>query len=618
MAAKTKHLYEFGAFCVDAGERLLRRDGEVIALTPKAFDLLLALVERSGRVVEKDELMRLVWPDSFVEEGNLTRNIFTLRQALGEGRDGGQYIETVPRRGYRFKARVEERREDDPAPPPPQSQPTGERINKLRAGITLALLLVAIAIAALMFYFARNAAAIDSIAVLPLVNDGNDPNTEYLSDGISEALINSLTELRQLRVVARATAFRYKGREVDPQQVGHDLKVRAVLMGRVRQVGDALDVQVDLVDAQTGAQLWGKEYERKLADVLAVKQSIAREVTDRLRLRLSGEEQRQLARSDTTDAEAYQFYLRGRYYWNKRTGEGFRKAIEQFQQAVDRDPNYALGYVGLADCYDLLELYTGTPATEAMPKARDAADRALRLDDSLAEAHTSSALSYVGLWRWAEAEEEFKRAISLNPNYPTAHHWFCTSYLLAMRRFDEALKEIKRAQELDPLSPIIGANVAGAYTLNNDPDSAIEQCQRVIELDPGFPLVRVELGWAYFKQRRLDEATAEFQKAAEMSGRAGYFLSILGYAYAVAGKREEALRILQELEAKHARREAIGLNLAAVYVGLADQEQAFAWLERDFQQRSSYLSYLTWNFFFDDLRSDPRYAELVRRMGLAP
>ncbi|HJQ23354.1 MAG TPA: tetratricopeptide repeat protein [Blastocatellia bacterium] len=253
-----------------------------------------------------------------------------------------------------------------------------------------------------------------------------------------------------------------------------------------------------------------------------------------------------------------------------------------------------------------------------MPKARAAADRALRLDDSLAEAHTSSALSDVGLWRWAEAEEEFRRAISLNPNYPTAHHWFSTSYLLARRRFDEALKEIKRAQELDPLSPIIGANVAGAYTLNNDPDAAIEQCQRVIELDPGFPLVRVELGWAYFKQRRLAEATAEFQKAAEMSGRAGYFLSILGYAYAVSGRRDEALHILQDLEAKYAKREAIGLNLATVYVGLGDKEQAFAWLERDFQQHSSYLSYLTWNFFFEDLRSDPRYADLVGRIGLAP
>jgi serine/threonine-protein kinase len=491
------------------------------------------------------------------------------------------------------------------------------RRGRVAAFALAALVIASAAFVAYRFFYARGA-AIDSIAVLPLVNEGGDPNTEYLSDGISEALINSLTELRQLRVVARTTAFRYRGREGDPQAVGRELNARAVLTGRVRQLGDALDVQVDLVDAQTGAQLWGGDYERKVSDLLSVKQAIAREVTEKLRLRLSGEEQRQLVRHDTTNPEAYQFYLRGRYYWNKRTAEGFYKAIEQFQQSVERDPNYALGYVGLADCYDLMELYTGTPASETMPKARAAADRALQLDDTLAEAHASSALSYVGLWRWAEAEAEFKRAINLNPNYPTAHHWFSTSYLLAKRRFDDALGEIKRAQELDPLSPIISTNVCGAYLLKNDPDSAIAECQRVIQLDPGFLLAHTDLGWAYFKQRRYEEATAEFQKAVELSGRGGYFLSHLGYSYAVTGRRAEALAVLKELEEKYAKHEAIGLNLAAVYVGLGDKDRAFAWLEKDYEQRSGYLSYIAWNFHFDDLRTDPRYADLVRRMGLQP
>jgi serine/threonine protein kinase/Flp pilus assembly protein TadD len=481
--------------------------------------------------------------------------------------------------------------------------------------IALAVLVVAAAGLAYLFYSARPASAIDSIAVLPLVNASNDPNTEYLSDGISEALINSLTELRQLKVIARSTAFRYKGREVDPQVVGRELNVRAVLMGRVRQLGDALNIQVDLVDAATGAQLWGQEYERKVSDVLAVKQAIAREVTEKLRLRLSGEEQRRLVKRDTTNAEAYQFYLRGRYFWNKRTVDGIRKAIEQFQQAIDRDPNYALGYVGLADCYVLLEEYAGVPSSETLPKARAAADRALQIDDSLAEAHTSSAYIYQKLWRWAEAEEEYKRAISLNPNYPTAHHWF-SLYFRTKGQIDDAMREIKRAQELDPLSLVISDNVADL--LQNDINAAIEQCHRVIELDPGFPYAHDVLGAAYLKQRRYEEATAEFQKAVELSGRESQILSHLGYCYAVTRTRGEALVILKELEEKYARRESIGQYVADVYAGLGDKDQAFAWLERDFQQHSGRLPDMTWRFGFEDLRSDPRYADLVRRMGLTP
>ena len=506
----------------------------------------------------------------------------------------------------------------------PVTESLASRIKHHRRSLMIVLAVLVVAAAGLAYLFspARPASAIDSIADLPLVNASNDPNTEYLSDGISEALINSLTELQQLRVIARSTAFRYKGREVDPQAVGRELNVRAVLMGRVRQVGNTLDVQVDLVDATTGAQLWGKEYERKVSDVLSVKQAIAREVTDKLRLRLSGEEQQKLVRRDTTNAEAYQFYLRGRYYWNKRTADGIKKAIEQFQQAIDRDPNYALGYVGLADCYLVLEEYAGTPASETLPKAKAAADRALQIDDSLAEAHTSSAFIDQSLWHWAEAEEEYKRAISLNPNYPTAHHWF-SLYFRAKRQFDDSMREIKRAQELDPLSPIISNNVADVYLLKNDLNSAIAECQRLIELDSSFPQGHQDLGFAYLKQRRNEEAIAEFRKAVELSGRGSEYLCDLGYCYAVTGRRTEALAILKELEEKYARRESIGQYLARVYAGLGDKglgdkDQAFAWLEKDFEQRSGLLWLTTWWFSFDDLRSDPRYADLVRRMGLTP
>ncbi|PYS68179.1 MAG: hypothetical protein DMF73_17440 [Acidobacteria bacterium] len=493
-------------------------------------------------------------------------------------------------------------------------------IKQHKRGVVAALaviILLSVTGVAYYFYFSRGGKTIDSIAVLPFANVSNDPSTEYLSDGISEALINSLTGLQQLRVIARSTAFRYKGRDVDPQAVGRDLNVRAVLMGRVRQVGDTMNIQVDLVDTTTGAQLWGNEYERKVSDVLSVKQAITREVTEKLRLRLSGEDERRLVKRDTTNAEAYQFYLRGRYYWNKRTAEGIKKAIEEFQQAIERDPTYALGYVGLADCYLVLEDYAGIPLSENLPKAKAAVDRALQLDDSLSEAHTSSAHIYQKLWRWSEAEEEFKRAISLNPNYPTAHHWLDHSFLVK-RQFDDALRESKRAQELDPVSPVINGNVAYIYLLKNDLNSAIEQCKKNIELNPNYPDVHYVLGFAYLKNRRNGDATAEFQKAVELSGRGSDYLGDLGYCYVITGRRAEALAILKELEERYGRREAIGLNLATVYAGLGDRDQAFAWLERDFQQRSGLLPRITWSLFFDGLRSDPRYADLVRRMGLKP
>ncbi len=456
-----------------------------------------------------------------------------------------------------------------------------------------------------------------SIAVLPFENATHNADTEYLSDGISEALINSLSELQQLKVIARSTAFRYKGKQIDPQEVGRELKVRTVLMGVVRQAGDRLNVQVDLVDAVTGAQLWGEEYERKLADVLAVKQALVREVTEKLRLKLTGEQQQRLTQRDTTNPEAYQFYLRGRYYWNKRTAENLKKAIEQFQQAADKDPNYALAYVGLADCYLLLEDYAGTPASETFPKAKAFAQRALQLDSSLAEAHTSLAYVYTNLWQWEQAEEEFKRSIKLNPNYSTAHHWY-SIYLLDLGRNDEAMAEIKRAHELDPLSLIIGTTLTYAYFAEGDVNSSIAQCKRVIDLDPNFPRAHEYLGLAYLKEGRHSEAIAELQKAVELSGRERRPLRELGYGYGISGKRAEALAALKELEGKYEKGRAIGQDLAAVYAGLGDKDQAFAWLEKDFQTRSGLLAWTRWTPAFESLRSDPRSADLLRRMGLQP
>jgi TolB-like protein/Flp pilus assembly protein TadD len=458
--------------------------------------------------------------------------------------------------------------------------------------------------------------SIDSIAVLPFQNVGEDPNFEYLSDGIAESLINSLTQLQQLKVIARNTAFRYKGKDVDAEQVGRDLNVKAVLTGRVRQVGDKLNIQVDLVDAVSGAQLWGEEYERPASDALSIKQAIAREVTEKLRLRMSGEQQQQLAARETNDPEAYQAYLRGRFYWNRRSAEGMRRAITEFQQAVDRDPNYALGYVGLADSYLLVEEYAGTPLIESMPKIESASARAIELDPALAEAHASRAMLYYFQWKWAEAEAEFKRAIQLNPKYATSRHWYSV-YLRAMRRFDEGLQQMKLAHEQDPLSPNIAQNLAMMYMLTGDAETAISTFRKVTDLNPDFAPAYSNLGLLYVRQQRYAEAVASCRRAVEVSQRTSIHLSLLGYVLAVSGKREEAAEILKELEAKYSRGESIGHYLATVHAGLGDKDQAFAWLEKDFDKRSGLLSTITWRLYFDGLRSDPRYTDLVRRMNLA-
>jgi TolB-like protein/Tfp pilus assembly protein PilF len=467
-----------------------------------------------------------------------------------------------------------------------------------------------------MYLHARNTeVAIDSIAVLPFVNQNRDPDTEYLSDGLTESIINSLTQLPNLRVIPSASAFRYKGKEIDPLAAGKELGVRAILTGRMMQRGDNLTISAALVDVRDNKQLWGEQYNRRVADALAVQQEISREISERLRTKLSGEEQKRLTRRDTSNPEAYAFYLKGRYYWNKRTADNLRKAMEQFQQAADKDPNYALAYVGLADCYGLLVEYAGASATESMSKSRAFAERALQLDDSLAEAHTSLGWSYYLAWRWDEAEKEFKRAIELNPNYPTAHQW----YSLLLRdegRFDQSVVEIKRAQELDPLSLIIGQNVAQDYLLlRGDVNSALEQVRRIIELDPSYPRGHEVLGWVYLKQGRNSEAIAELRKAVS-SGNDRRPLSSLGYGYAISGRRAEALSVLKELQAKYEQHEALGQDVAAVYAGLGDEDQAFLWLEKDFHDRTGTLSRIRWLLPFESLRSDPRYADLLRRMGL--
>jgi len=355
------------------------------------------------------------------------------------------------------------------------------------------------------------------------------------------------------------------------------------------QRGDSLMVGAELIDVRDNKQIWGEQYNRKLADALAVQQEISREISGRLRTKLTGEEQKQLSRRETTNAEAYQFHLKGRYYWNRRTADGLKKAIEQFQQAVGKDPAYALAYAGLADCYALLEEYAGTPSSQTLPKARAAALRALQIDDSLAEAHTS--LGYINehSWQFAEAEKEFKRAIELNPSYPTGHHWYST-HLRMLGRLDESMAEIQRAQQLDPLSPIIGVNVGNIRIVKGDLDAAVEELKKTIELDLNFAVGRSFLGLAYLKQGNEQEAIASLQKGVELSDKSSEQLSFLGYGYGAVGKRAEAIAILRELEDRHSKRESPAIFPAAVYAGLRGKGSGVRLARKRFSESDRHVS----------------------------
>jgi len=439
-----------------------------------------------------------------------------------------------------------------------------------------------------------------------------------LSEGISEALINSLSELQQLRVIARPTAFHYKRKDVEPRRVGRELGAAAVLTGKVRQMQDALSVQVDLVDTATGAQIWGARYDRKIADLVAIKQAIAQEVTAKLKLKLSGEEQRRLVKRDSTNAEAYQFYLRGRYFWNKRTSDGIKQAIEHFQQSVERDPNFALGYVGLADSYTGLTFYNFAAPHQAMPKAKESAIKALSLDNTVAEAHAS--LGHVLMnydWDWPTAEKEFKRSIELKPDYATAHEWYAIHYLTATGRLEEAVQEMKKALELDPASLVMNTFMGATLYYAGRYDEAIDQCRRTIEMDPNFAVAHWHLGLAYEQKQILDAATEEFKKAISLSGDSPLMRAALGRAYAESQKKHEANEMLNELNELAKRQYVSAYEVAKIYVALGNTEQAFQLLTKASAEHSFHLVNLNVCPQLNSVRSDPRFQDVVQRIGLS-
>lgn len=488
---------------------------------------------------------------------------------------------------------------------------SGIRQHKL-ATASVSLLLVIAAVGLSIFLYASKAKpAIESIAVLPFVNSNGDANSEYLSDGISETLINSLTQLQQLRVVARATAFRYKGKEIDPQAVGRELNVHAVLMGRVRHAGDSLNVQVDLVDAVTGAQLWGNEYERKVTDVLGVKQDIAREITEKLRLKISGEEQKRLAGRDSKNAEAYQLYLKGRFHWNKRTREALNKSVEYFNQAIEHDPNYALAYAGLADSWFTMGWYRYAVTKDAYQKAKAAAVKALEIDEKLAEARITLAMVKANYdWDWAGAEREFKLAIELNPNYATGHQRY-SLHLPVMGRLDQAVSEAEKAQELDPLSLIINENVGDILFLARRYDEAEQQLRKTLELDPNFAVAYRTLGEVY-------DARGLYEKSLDvaLTGEPPEEIARVKKIYAASGMegiwRDRLAGFLENSN----RKDVSPFTIAMLYARLGDNDKAFEWLEKAVEGRSVQFTYLIADPRYDNLRSDPRFADLLRKVGL--
>jgi serine/threonine protein kinase/tetratricopeptide (TPR) repeat protein len=492
-----------------------------------------------------------------------------------------------------------------------------DRIKRHKLAVTIAASLLVIGTAVLGMYLkGTRTDRIDSIVVLPLENRSDDPEADYISDGITESINNSLARLPSLKVVPHSLAYRYKGKTMDVKKIGEALGVQSILTGRVAQRGDELTVGVELDDVRNGTQLWGQQYNRKLGDLLAVQNDIAREVSQRLRLQLSAADQKNLRKGSTDNPEAYQLYLKGKYYTNKLSKDGFAKGIVYFNQAIAIDPNYGLAYSGLAYNY-INQVDWFMRPNEAGPRARDAANKALAIDESDADGHVSRAIvAHWYEWDWATAEREFKRAIELNPNDSEAHGFY-SWFLAPMGRKDEAIAEARRSQQLDPLSSLANFIVGSALVFTRQWDPAIEQLRSGKELDPTFWFAPSFLGRAYEQKGRLPEAIAEFQRALELEKGNPEIWANLGHAYALTGNRAKAQKVIDHLKELSAGNYVAPFNFAVIYAGLGEKEQAFAWLNRAYADRSYYIAvYLTTDARLDGLRSDPRFADLQRRVGL--
>lgn len=565
--------YEFGPFRIGEDERLLRRGTDVVPLPPKAAELLLTLLEREGEAVRKDELLNAVWPGTFVEEGILAQNVSLLRKTLGDGPDL-RYIETVPKRGYRFVGAVKSVKKGHPA---------------------------------------RR-----SLAVLPLVNLSGDHAQDFFAEGMTDELIGRLMRIRSLRVVSRTSVMGYN-RTVKPlRQIARELSVDWIVEGAVVQASGRVRITAHLIEAASENQLWSHEYEKDSHDVLALQSEVAGEIARQVSVTMTAPEQSNVSIVRSVDPEAYDAFLRGRHFLNKRTPADLHRATSYFQAAIDRDPTYAPAHAGLADTYALLGTigYDVLPPREAMPRARAASLRALEIDRSMAEAHTS--LGYVKLsyeWDWRGAEEEFRRAISHNEEYAAAHLWY-GHCMFAIQRLEEGTRAMQRALELDPLSVPCNLGVGWSLYYARRYNDAITQFRRTLELASVVPMVLYELGLSYQNMGRYDEALAAFQRGYDLSGGEAASVMLLAHLNALTGQDVEAVRGLARLEELSRMKYVPALYTAFVHAGRGDRDQAFAWFDRALEERSTYLIYLAVEPSLDGLRQDPRYGELLRRIGL--
>jgi DNA-binding winged helix-turn-helix (wHTH) protein/TolB-like protein len=633
-------VYEFGPFRLDRIERLLLRDGRAVQLAPKVFDTLVALVENGGHLVTKDDLMSTVWPDAFVEDGTLTRNISDLRKALGEVQGGERYIETVPRHGYRFSApvsvvaqdpapliiekhtrsRVITREDVEPEILPPGVEIIRQRNRPLRRMLAVPLLLLVAVAAAFVAYryvaTKSRVAPVRSIAVLPFTSFGEERGDEYLELGMADALITRLTNVKNIVVRPSSSVLKYNQPGRDAMVVGRELGVDAVLEGQIQRSGEQVRVTAQLVSMKEGVPLWAETFDVRFTDIFAMQDSISQQLVETLALNLSGEERKQLTRRYTENTDAYEAYIRGRFWWNKRYDEGFRKAIDYFNQAIAIDPNYALAYAGLADCYAILSPYNVSKPEESFPKAKAAVTRALEIDERLVEARTSLAhITWMYDWDWAGAEREFRRAIDINPNYATAHEWYSV-FLSAMGRHDEAIRTAKQAYQLEPLSLAIIRDLARAYYHARQYDEAIATYLKAIELDPRHYRYNSWLELAYVQKGSYDQAVEVYLKAMNIIGADAKEKASLEKAYRANGWQGYCRRRLELMQEHSDRFFVIPYNMARASALVGEKTEALAWLEKAYADHSDHLVLLKVDPIFDPLRPDPRFADLIRRVGL--
>jgi TolB-like protein/DNA-binding winged helix-turn-helix (wHTH) protein/Flp pilus assembly protein TadD len=617
----------FGLFEVDLRAGELRKQGLKIRLQAQPFQILALLLEKPRELVSREELRDRLWTaDTFVDfDHGLNKTINKIREALGDSAENPRFIETVARRGYRFIADVSVIDEGQVGQAEaaiavsteltaPDKKGSWPFVGKLSA---LALALLLIALGAWRLRLRNNpATAIRSLAVLPLRNLSADASQDYFADGMTDELITDLAQLRALRVISSTSAMLYKDTHKPLRQIAQELNVDAVVEGSVLRSGDRVRVTAQLIQASDDKHLWAQSYEGDLRNTLALQNQVARAIAAEIQVNLSGSEQVALKHARDVDPEAYEAYLKGRYFWNKRTTDGLKKARDFFDQAIAKDSNYAQAYSGLADTYALLGdwQYAVMPSREALPKAKAAATKALELDETLGEAHASLAFCLDGFdWDWKSAEKEFKRAIELNPGYATAYHWYAW-HLNLMGKNDEAIAEMKKAENLDPLSLIINSDLAELLVIAHFYDDAIQQSRKTIEMDPNFALAHNQLGQAYLQKKMYEQAIAEFQTAVQLSGGSSVFLANLARAYASAGKTKDATRLLDELKKRSAPGSSNASEIAAIYAALGDKDEAMKWIEKGYEERFN-PGVLT-RPGFDPLRSDPRFQDELRRIGL--